>query len=496
MKSSQLFALAGTALMLMATPAHATSENASERAKQVAQTWTAQKRATAIPRDLVIDERGLGYLKKAPGVFQPYGHSITPSNAQIRKGPSRNDNIPPVIHSDSLNPAQGDIIGTQKVFSAYVTDNSGRAHSVTFTIIFPNGDTQDFAASYVRRTDTWQVSFSGFTDGCWQWQVSAEDKNSNSATSEIVDFTVDTNGDPSCSGGGDDSGSGDSGSGDNSYIVTNAPWTEAGIITNVSGRIYFEMPDNRRKRNWSGYVCSGTVANDSSSGRSVIITAAHCIYDDVNKAFARNVLFIPNQAGTTVSGTDLNCTNDPIGCWAPDFGVVDTNWTNRTFPDNIEWDYGYYAVSNSGAHSPGFTAITTEALDVAAGSLPIEFFPVNVNDGIAGADSPDFTHARGYSYSDDPNFMYCAEDMTTEGAVNWWLPSCGLSGGSSGGSWIQDATDNAIMSVNSWGYTTSPGMAGPKLLGNSAECLFDVAESSPFIADSVSQGDAGYIGCN
>ena len=80
-------------------------------------------------------------------------------------------------------------------------------------------------------------------------------------------------------------------------------------------------------------------------------------------------------------------------------------------------------------------------------------------------DNSDFTYALGYSYNADPNFMYCAEDMTTiNGTINWWLPSCGLTGGSSGGPWVQAMSGGSgpIISVNSWGYTNSPGMAGPK----------------------------------
>ena len=108
----------------------------------------------------------------------------------------------------------------------------------------------------------------------------------------------------------------------------------------------------------------------------------------------------------------------------------------------------------------------------------------------------DFTHALGYSYSDDPNLMYCAEDMTTEGAVNWWLPSCALSGGSSGGPWVQPMDENSgrgpIISVNSWGYTTSPGMAGPNLINTSASCLFEQAKSIHFAAIIPSpDGEAG-----
>ena len=34
-----------------------------------------------------------------------------------------------------------------------------------------------------------------------------------------------------------------------------------------------------------------------------------------------------------------------------------------------------------------------------------------------------------------------------------------------------------VISVNSWGYRGSPGMAGPKLSGSSASCLFTAAQS-------------------
>jgi hypothetical protein len=215
------------------------------------------------------------------------------------------------------------------------------------------------------------------------------------------------------------------------------------------------------------------------------------VFDDVSKKFARNVLFIPNQDQTTGSGTDTNCANDPVGCWAPTFGAVDVNWTTRSFPDNIPWDYAYYVVEDSGAHSG--SASTSDALDTAVGSLGIDFNPPAVNDGNDGATSADFTHALGYSYSDDPYFMYCAEDMTTEGSDNWWLPGCGLSGGSSGGPWIQPLSNGTgpIISVNSWGYNGSPGMAGPKLNGTSAQCVFDEAVSTPFNNVLTGDGQAG-----
>ena len=112
------------------------------------------------------------------------------------------------------------------------------------------------------------------------------------------------------------------------------------------------------------------------------------------------------------------------------------------------------------------------------------------------------THALGYSYSEDPNFMYCAEDITTEGSYNdWWLASCALSGGSSGGPWTQSQDENLgtgpVMSLNSWGYTGQPGMAGPLLYGDNskAECLLARAKIEDFPSDP-GDGTAGVAGCN
>lgn len=434
-----------------------------------AEHWTPARRAAAIPRDLVVDERGLGYLRGKDGSLTPYGHSVAAERAGVQAAPAANgsspspqakpggggssDTTPPTI--SAMDPASNAAIGAAYTFSATVVDTGSGVRSVSFVIVYPSGSTQTFSAS-PSGGDTWSVSFTGFTDGSWAWRVVARDhgaKGGNTATSPTVPFTVSTSG-----GGGGGGG-----------VVTSSPWSFGGAVQTAAGRVYFEMPANSRQTRWTGYVCSGTVATDSITGRSIIITAAHCVYDDVNKAFARNVLFIPDQAGTTGTGTDLNCTNDPLGCWAPTAGVVDSDWATRTFPDNIEWDYAYYVVPDSGAHSG--TSVPSEALDASAGSMDVQFS--------AAPTVGNVTHALGYSYSEDPKLMYCAEAMGTEGTVNWWLPSCLLTGGASGGPWVQPMDTGTgsgpIISVNSWGYTNSAGMAGPKLSGSSASCLFDAA---------------------
>jgi hypothetical protein len=476
-----ILALGSAALViagLAGTPAQAQSDRAAERAA-VFEYWTPDRRDAAQPRDLRIDDRGLGYLRQADGSLQPYGHQVAAYAAdQATRGKPVNDTTPPVI--TDMDPAAGDTIGAAQTFSATVTDDVG-LRSVNFVIEYPSGQTDTFAANN-SSGDVWTASLSGFTDGAWAWHVVATDtgkRGGNETVSTQLSFTVDTNGGGNSGGGGD--------------VVTNAEWTGNGDVQTATGRLFYEMPTNSRRKRWAGYVCSGTVISDGTTGRSIVLTASHCVYDDVNKSFARNVLFIPDQAGTTGSGTDGNCNNDPLGCWVADFGVVDVNWTTQSFPDNVAWDYAYYVVEDvADAHQgPG-----GDILDAEAKTMAIQFTVPAADDAANdGPGAPDYTHAMGYSYSDDPNFMYCAEDMQDMDTANWWLPSCGLSGGSSGGPWFQPLDESngtgPIISVNSWGYTTSPGMAGPKLNDTSAQCLLDAAQNNAFTAGAA-DGDAGY----
>ncbi len=463
--------LASLTAVLASDNATAQSARALDvRAAAVIEHWTPDRRAAAIPRDLVVDSRGLGYMRNPGNVLVPYGHSVAAlaSDQPTPNAAGSGDTTGPAI--TGMSPAAGATVGASVTFSANVTDPSG-VKSVTVNVRQGSGVAQSFAASKGAGS-SWSVTLSGFTDGTWSWWIVARDGakrgGGNATTSATVAFNVDTGG-----GGGGGGGGG---------AVPNAEWTSGGVVQEAAGRLYFEMPSSATRTRWVGYVCSGTVVTDGTSGRSMILTASHCVYDDANKAFARRVLFIPDQADTTAAGTDLTCSNDPLGCWVPNFGVVDVNWTTRTFPNNVHWDYAFYVVNDTGAHQAGFTAVTN-VLDMAINPMSISF----------SAPTLSLTDALGYSYDVDPQFMYCADTLQSLNSDNWWLGDCGLSGGSSGGPWVQPmntSTGNGpIMSVNSWGYTNQPGMAGPKLSGTSASCVFSTAKSSAF--GNFADGDAG-----
>jgi hypothetical protein len=431
--------------------------------------WTPERVAAAQPRDLVIDARGLGYLRRANGSLSPYGHSVAAQAhlaapvGRLGAVPVRSvERAPATVNASSIFGAaigsmspDGTTVGASATFSVTVTaDKSVR--SVDMYVGLVGGTKQSFSTSFVGG-DTWQANLQGFSDGDWEWYVIVREKGRGrvTTTSETVQFTVST-------GGGGGGGGGD---------ITNERWTSGGDVQTAAGRILFTMSDGN-------YVCSGTAVTDATTGRSIILTAAHCIYDDVAKDFATNALFIPSQDDGGSDGTDSNCTNDPLGCWSVDHGVVDLNWTTRSFPHNIPWDYGYYVVSDTGAHEG---SASSDALDTAAGTLQVDFTAPVVGD---------LTTALGYSYSDDPNFMHCQEAMSTEGSDNYWLGACDLSGGASGGPWLQplNGGNGPVISVNSWGYTNQPGMAGPKLHGTSAALLFDMAK----ITD-LSGGERGFV---
>lgn len=187
-------------------------------------------------------------------------------------------------------------------------------------------------------------------------------------------------------------------------VVTNAQWTMLDApIAMASGRLYFEMPD--ANGDWGGYVCSGSVVTDAATDASIILTAAHCVFDDVNDVFARVPLFIPDQAATTGTATDLDCTNDPYGCWSPAYGVVDQAWTAAEWPDNVAYDYGYYVVPAFGQHDG--SPVGSESLEVVAGSLPMSFRTPT----LGGQASTDWGYAFGYSYREDPDLRYCAQEI-------------------------------------------------------------------------------------
>jgi hypothetical protein len=251
-----------------------------------------------------------------------------------------------------------------------------------------------------------------------------------------------------------------------------------GTVMAAVGRIYFVLEGDL-------YACSGSVIHDNKIGRSLILTAAHCIWPDApgQEVFGSNVTFIPNRDSVKIpankTGRDIHriCTHDICGCWTLSGGVVHDVWADTPWPQRLAYDYGFYVVKDYGMHD-GKVCRDTEALDIAVDELDFSSRSVGVD--IAG----EFGFSFGYSLSFNPFVRYCADNITVEddvGVETAWLNACTMSDGSSGGPWMVDFDKSTgkgkVISVNSWTKSWAGGTGGPLMDASAAQCLLDAART-------------------
>lgn len=171
-------------------------------------------------------------------------------------------------------------------------------------------------------------------------------------------------------------------------------------------------------------------------------------------------------------------------------------WTTKGFPHSVPWDYALYVIPNDpAAHLEGFIHKGQPELTRILEDI-VEPIPIDFNWRVRGSATTrpnlpsDFGHGLGYSFDKDPSFRYCSSSIGTKFGIstyeNLWMDGCALTGGSSGGPWLKDTDSDGrgtVISINSWGYASVTGMAGPNFStasGSKVECLFEVAKNMPF----------------
>lgn len=233
-------------------------------------------------------------------------------------------------------------------------------------------------------------------------------------------------------------------------VVKGASWPNGGDIQRRSGRILFSSGG-------SDWICSGSVANDSSTsnGYSIVLTAGHCVFDGA-EGWSYNFLYMPNFDAEP----NYDCNTRADGCWRANLLAAHDDFVPEGFgtDETVRVDYGFARVglriSGSGPAE----------LDAATGGYGLNTASVAHN-----VTKWSFGYPAEGKYK-GKDLIYCSGPTSDDpyGAPTWGI-ACTMNGGSSGGPWIYGTTNPAVYtsgtlltSVNSYSYSGLQYMFGPK----------------------------------
>jgi hypothetical protein len=255
------------------------------------------------------------------------------------------------------------------------------------------------------------------------------------------------------------------GGGGSAGTTLGSSWTAGGEVLETTGKVLFAMGGTY-------YVCSASVADDAVSGRSIILTAGHCAYDESGGAFATNWMFVPDydSAPASLDTAGSFCARTSLGCWTATALVVARGFaTAGSFNDQaIVHDYAFAVVGAGGKSG-------NAQLDSTVGGHPVQFSAVS-----GGADTYLFGYPAAGRYRGN-DLVYSRGplgfDANTANAT--YRVASNMTGGSSGGPWFTPfaAGSGTMMSVNSYGYSGTTAMYGPKLNTETAS-MFSTAATA------------------
>jgi hypothetical protein len=248
---------------------------------------------------------------------------------------------------------------------------------------------------------------------------------------------------PGTPGGGGGGGGSDDGG------VTGIAWAGGGDVQQTTGKVLFTLGS-------SNYVCSGSAVVDSLSDHSLVLTAGHCVYDDVANVFATNWVFFPAYEDNAV----LSCAGSDR-CFTAAGLVTTDEWAARDF----EHDYAFAVIAPS----------SEILLESTYGTQGIAF---NQGERL-GVYSFGYPHARPFNGND---LIYCAGTAKDDpyGSTTQGL-ACKMTGGSSGGPWFADFSEEdgtgLLYSVNSYKYQNDKNtMYGP-YFGSGTQATYNAANN-------------------
>lgn len=222
-------------------------------------------------------------------------------------------------------------------------------------------------------------------------------------------------------------------------LYAGAPHTiEESLLLSTTGRIEMESSAGR-------FTCSGTVINSETA--LIVVTAAHCIWDDDTRDYFDRIRFSPGyEQGDAPYGTW-----EAEELWVPQqYLEANTRWLDGA--DDNGWmgfDFGFFRVAPQDG----------QTLEDAVGGQGVSF--TAETNGVVIAGYP------GNGDFDAEVLRYCADDELNYGAggdANYGA-ECEMGDGASGSGWVSniDETTGAgtITAVYSNGGST--GAYGPPL---------------------------------
>lgn len=226
--------------------------------------------------------------------------------------------------------------------------------------------------------------------------------------------------------------------------VTGASWNGSPEVVKRTGKVLFTMDGS----NW---VCSASAVNDTRTTFSLVLTAAHCAYDEVNEVHATNWTYIPSFD----TSPTFTCAQATYGCWTAQGLVVHSGYaTAGGFNTQATIHDFAIAIVGQGGHSG-------TQLD-ALGSYDIKYPDIVTGDKVYAFGYPAAGRYKG------KDLVYCAGPTFNDswnGNLTWGI-ACKMTGGSSGGPWLGHFTESTgigtLTSLNSYGYSGVSNMYGPK----------------------------------
>jgi V8-like Glu-specific endopeptidase len=200
----------------------------------------------------------------------------------------------------------------------------------------------------------------------------------------------------------------------------------------------------------TSHFCSGSVV--SSDAGDIVVTAAHCVYDDSSGTYIDDIAFVPGY----------HDGQQPYGVWTPSKIVVADQWINDGDPD---YDVAFLVV-----HQPGSGRRIEDA----------------VGGGDALGTSPSYSAlARVVGYpSGTEQPITCTNYTRRLSSTQLEFDCAGFPGGTSGGPFLTDVDpDTGLGTVSGviGGYQTggdTPDVSYSAYFGSAIASLFRKAEAA------------------